>query len=272
MRKIIFRDDDTSYFTQPEHLDAIYGRIWDAGLPVCLAVIPNVYGDIRVYWSEGNPFDPGIPPQYRGQNKHFSILDNPQLCEFLIKKAQAGLVEICLHGYSHTFYEFTTHDTPVIQQKIEDGLAILNQAFPNIPIRTFIAPYDRLSPIALTELIKRGFNISTQSTNLAPLPYLPQLEGHEFAYINDSQKLYVCDNYFYTHRDDPHDSLMNVSKHIALYKLTTITNHYWMFFNDWEPNPNPNIMLHWDKFLDQILDDRTIQITQFDAEQSLDSY
>ena len=40
MPTIIFRDDDASYFTEPRRLEALYGRLWAASHPVCLAVIP----------------------------------------------------------------------------------------------------------------------------------------------------------------------------------------------------------------------------------------
>ena len=102
MPTIIIRDDDTSYFTAPQRLETVYGRLWDAGIPVCLAVIPQVYGDTRVYWTDGNPHDPGIPPAYRGTGKTYSILDNPELCAFLNQKIAAGLVEVCLHGNTHS--------------------------------------------------------------------------------------------------------------------------------------------------------------------------
>ncbi len=170
MRTIILRDDDTSTFTTPQRLQALYGRVWAAGLPVCLAVVPKVYGDTRVYWTDGNPQDPAIPPAHRGTESCYSILDNPQLCAFLNNLAAAGLVEICLHGFTHTFFEFITHDRAVIRQKLDGGMAILERAFPAAKITTFIAPYDRLSPAALTELIKRGFHICTQSLNLGQCP------------------------------------------------------------------------------------------------------
>lgn len=186
MRNIIIRDDDTSYFTRIDQLETIYGRVWDAGKPVCLAVVPNVYGDIRVYWRDGNPYDPGVPPQYRGKSEHYSVVDNPELCAFLTEKAQDGLVEICLHGYAHVFYEFITHDPAPIRQMLSEGLDILHQAFPDIPIKTFIAPYDRLSPTAVKEIIAQGFTISTQSTNLPPMPELPQLRGHQHASLNNN--------------------------------------------------------------------------------------
>lgn len=269
MRKIIIRDDDTSYFTRIDQLETIYGRVWKAGKPVCLAVVPNVYGDIRVYWREGNPYDPGVPPQYRGKSEYYSILDNSALCQFLHDKAKDGLVEICLHGFAHIFYEFISHDQSLIRQMITEGLEILHQAFPNIPIKTFVAPYDRLSPIAINEILAHGLSISTQSTNLPPLPHLPQINGHQHTHLNATQSLFVCDDYFFTHRDDPHESLMRASKHLALYKLAIITNHYWMFFHDWQMEPDPAMLHHWNLLLDQMLSDKTMDIVSFQQYDSL---
>ena len=261
--KIIFRDDDTSYFTSPWQLEAIYGRLWEAGWPVCLAVIPKVYGDIRVYWTDGNPHDPGLPPQHRGKDEYFSILDNAELCQFLNDKAAAGLVEICLHGYSHIFYEFITHRRPVIRQKLEKGLAILNQAFPAASIQTFVAPYDRLSPTAISELIQGGFHISTQSVNLAAVPGLPQLTGHQAAAINQAQMLYVCDEYLFSYQVDPSESLRRARTATANYDLTMVSSHYWMFFYPWRSSPNAADITCWNSLLDDVLERGSFEVTTF---------
>ena len=265
MRTIIFRDDDTSYFTTPGRLQAIYGRVWEASLPVCLAVIPNVYGDTRVYWKDGNPHDPAIPPAHRGSESYYSILDNPQLCAFLNDLADAGLVEICLHGYTHIFYEFITHDLAVIRQKLDDGMAILERAFPAAKIKTFIAPYNRLSPVALTELIARGFHICTQSLNLAPLPDLPPLAGFGVGAIDERQMLYVCDDYLFNYQRDPAESLRLAIAALAQNDLTIISNHYWMFYHPWRPEPNRPDIAAWNSLLDTILDVEDCEITSFGA-------
>lgn len=271
MRKIIFRDDDTSYFTRPDQLEAIYGRIWDAGHTVCLAVIPAQWGDIRVYWRDGNPFDPSIPPSYRGKEYPFSIYNNPELCEFLREKIDKNLVEICLHGYSHRFYEFITHDIHAIQEMLDLGMKTLEQAFPNATINTFIAPYDRISPTAIKEVIEtRGMSLSTMSTNLTSIPELPSIKGHDYTKLTNSQWLYVCDEYFYTHRDNPQESLEQIKSSLVQNDLTIITNHYWMFYHDWEDTPNKDMMDSWNHLLDDILSDDEVQIVSFSQNESLD--
>ena len=265
MTAIIFRDDDTSYFTPPQRLEAIYGRVWEAGLPVCLAVIPMVYADTRVYWTDGNPHDPSIPPAFRGRDECFSILDNPALCDFLNAKAAAGLAEICLHGYMHNFYEFITHDRALIRRRLERGLALLKQAFPAADVRTFIAPYDRLSPAAIEELIAAGFHISTRSLNLAPVPALPQIAGHGAAAITTGQTLFVCDDYIFNHKRDPAQSLSIARATLAAHDLSIICNHYWMFYHPWRDHPNPAAYAAWQSLLDDVLlGSETHRVTTFD--------
>jgi|GEM_PF-1581365 len=264
MRKIIFRDDDTSYFTRPDQLETIYGRIWEAGHPVCLSVIPAQWGDIRVYWRDGNPFDPSVPPQYRGKEYPFSIYNNKELCEFLREKVDQNLVEICLHGYSHRFYEFITHDIHAIQDMLNLGMQTLNQAFPNAPIKTFIAPYDRISPVAIKEIIEeRAMNLSTMSTNLMSIPDVQQIKGHGYTQLPNSQWIYVCDEYFYSHRDNPQESLERVRASISQNELTTIVNHYWMFYHDWQETPDNELLTSWNQLLDDILDNDAMEIVSF---------
>ena len=263
MPKIIVRDDDTSYFTAPGRLEAIYGRMWAAGLPVCLAVIPKIYGDIRVYWSDGNPHDPALHPSFRGRDECFSILGNPELCAFLDEKAAAGLAEICLHGCTHEFYEFISHDRELIRRKLDEGMSILQRAFPSASIGTFIAPYDRMSPIALEELIARGFHICTMSLNLAPAPALPQISGHAAAAINERQRLYVCDEYLFTHQRAAEESLLRARSALKENALTIISNHYWMFYHPWRDSPDAGRLSAWNDLLDDVLDKDEFEITGF---------
>ena len=263
MRTIIFRDDDTSYFTPPEKLEAIYGRVWDAGRPVCLAVIPWVYADTRVYWSEGNPHDPGIPPAQRGGTRNYDVAGNRALCDFLNAKAADGLVEICLHGYRHTFFEFISHDRELIRQKLREGIDRLRRAFPAAAIKTFIPPYDRISPVALEELIATGFHISTMSHNLAPLPPLPQIAGFAAGRINPRQMLFVCDDYLFTYQRDPAESLRLARVALAAKDMTIVCNHYWMFYHPWRPQPNEADIAAWNALLDVILDADDCEVATF---------
>lgn len=263
MRTIIFRDDDTSYFTAPAKLEAIYSRLWEAGHPVCLAVIPWVYADTRVYWSDGNPQDPGIPPAYRGQARNFAVGDNRALCDFLNEKAADGLVEICLHGYTHTFFEFITHDRALVRRKLREGIDGLQRAFPAAEIKTFVPPYDRISPVALEELIAAGYHISTMSHNLAPVPSLPQIAGFAAGCINQRQLLFVCDDYFFTYQRDPAESLRLARAALKADDLSIVCNHYWMFCHPWRSQPNAADIAAWHALLDAVLGADDCEVVSF---------
>ena len=218
----------------------------------------------EVYWTRGNPYDPAIPPAFRGRADGFYIGDNRELCAFLDDLARAGLVEICLHGLTHSFFEFATHDRLSIGEMLDAALQILDDAIPAASINTFIAPYDRLSPTAMRELIARGFHIATQSwKNLAPLPELPQIAGHAAAKIAAGQSLFVCDDYLFTHRIDPAQSLARARQLLSRNDLTIISNHFWMFFHLWREEPNAADIAAWNALLDDILEGGAFECHDF---------
>ncbi|MGE0866882.1 MAG: hypothetical protein AB7P34_23500, partial [Vicinamibacterales bacterium] len=81
--KVALRDDDTSYFTQPERLDAVYHDIWDR-LPVALAVVPHAAGFA----------DKAIPEQYWKAERTFPLDENPELVDRLRAHVAAGRVTV----------------------------------------------------------------------------------------------------------------------------------------------------------------------------------
>ena len=263
MPTVIIRDDDISFFTSPGQLERIYGRLWSAGLPVCLSVIPDQFADTRVYWRHGNPHDPGIPPAYRGQAQCYAVADNRELCAFLNELADAGLVEICLHGYTHTFFEFITHDRALIQRKLTAGLDMLRRAMPAAQVKTFVPPYDRVSPGALEALKAQGFHICTQSRNLAPMRDWPQLNGFAAGSLGRGQALFVCDDYLFTHKREPADSLQLARAALHENALSIVCNHYWMFDYPWREEPNREFMAAWDAWLDELLATNDCRVTTF---------
>ena len=77
--KVALRDDDTSFFTTPEQLHAVYHDIWDR-LPVSLAVVPRAAG-YR---------DKAIPEKYWEAGRVFPLEENTTLVEFLRERLAAG--------------------------------------------------------------------------------------------------------------------------------------------------------------------------------------
>jgi hypothetical protein len=250
MKTVIIRDDDVSYFTSPAQLETIYGRLWHANIPVCFAVIPEQRADVRVLHRESQPFDPSVPKQYRGQAKSFPLADNSELCEFLNDKAKNGLVEVCLHGFHHTYYEFDSHDETLLNQKIEHGLTQLRTAMPDAKIRTFIAPYDVISPTAFNLLLKHNFNICTCTASLKATPYAT-LQSYQRTALSPTQYLYACDEYFFSRHSTPEDGLTLAQSRLQNDLIIAI-NHYWTFFYDWQ-GEWAAMLDAWHQYVDNLL-------------------
>ncbi len=227
---VIIRDDDISFFTHPKQLEQIYGRLWEANHPVCLAVIPAQNGNARVAYREGQPIDPSIAIAYRGQDTNFSITENQELCVFLNDLVRQGLVEICLHGYCHGFFEFHSEDEAKITQKLSDGQQLLEATFPQANITTFIAPYDQLSEIAVGKVLNAGYDLSTKSESVKHL--IEDVTSYR-QYQIGQQNIFTCDEYLWTHRENPETILETSLKRLDDEPLLVLTNHYWTFFYDW---------------------------------------
>jgi len=260
--KIIIRDDDTSFFTRPDLLDRIYEPLWANNHPICLAVIPAQRSDVIVEHRPGRPYDPSIAPTYRGQTMGHSLLQNRELCAYLNERAREGLVEICLHGYGHSYMEFASEDEALLREKLAMGRRLLAESLPDAAIRTFIAPYDRLSTLALQLVYEAGFHLCTNSENLTPFPSLSTIGPYEGYRLSNGLKLFTCNEYLFTHRDKPDESLTNARERLRTETLLIVANHYWTFFYDWA-GPNESMLRCWRAFVDDVLANPDHELTTF---------
>ena len=259
---LIIRDDDTSFFTAPDLLHRVYGRLFDAGIPICLAVIPAHNGSVRVEHRPGQPFDPSIPPQYRGRDHDHAITDNPAICAFLAEISRQNLVEVCQHGLNHEYMEFGSDDTPHLEAKLRQGRAILAEALPDVSIRTFIAPYDRLSVAAFTSVLDSGYNLATRAESV---PFPDPVADYAHVIHPSGRHIFTSEEYIFTHRDEPSSVLATARKRLAEQDFLILTNHYWTFFHDWS-GPHP-LLDAWDQLVDDLLASRAnIKFSTFQQE------
>ena len=168
MRYVLLRDDDTNALTPVEYLDRLYRPFLDRGLPVNLAVIPNVRTDITYgqnilegFLMARNGTKEKLVPIGRNQPLVKYLLDNPGY-------------HIAQHGYNHEFVhgdcEFEQHHRRDIVRRLEQGAELLTKAgFPRP--ETFVAPYDRFTRTSMKEVSRRFRVISTAWFELARLPY-----------------------------------------------------------------------------------------------------
>lgn len=257
--QLIIRDDDTSYFTRLAQLEQIYAPLWERGLPVCLAVIPAHYGNIQVAAGDTPFTDPNIAPQYQGQEKRFPITDNPALVDFLNDLARAGLVEICLHGYDHDWMEFRTEDADIIAERLQGGRALLAEAFPDVPVNTFIAPYDGISAVALEAVIAAGYHTALHPYNVPALDGLPGTAMHQVALTGRGTKLFTGGIADYSG-----DIAAWLDEQAATDATVFCVNHYYMFYQDFGPLlPKP--YNEWRALMALIVDRYADQVTTFSA-------
>jgi hypothetical protein len=147
--KVALRDDDTSYFTEPDRLEAVYHDVWDR-LPVCLAVIPRAAG-FR---------DKAIPEQYWHAGRAFPLEENPALVDGLRALIAARRVTIAQHGYTHEDfpggYEFQA--APDIEQRLQAGRAYLDRTL-QTRVSLFVPPHNALSKRGLAAISAAGLNL-----------------------------------------------------------------------------------------------------------------
>lgn len=147
--KVALRDDDTSFFTEPERLDAVYHDVWDR-IPVCLAVVPRAAG-FR---------DKAIPEKYWQAGRAFALEENRGLVDRLRELITAGRVTIAQHGYTHEDfaggYEFQA--APDIEQRLQAGRSYLDETL-RTRVSIFVPPHNALSKRGLAAVSAGGLNL-----------------------------------------------------------------------------------------------------------------
>ncbi len=151
------RDDDVSYFTQPWMLDMLYGEAWKLGFKVSLAVIPYVKGTRLRF----------VPRSLSSSKRFFSISENRELVDYLLKKIEEGYVDVVQHGYTHAREdgkpEFAINDFRCIDERLKKGKRFLNETFER-DITVFAAPHDGVSRAAWKSIRRNGMHLCRKFT------------------------------------------------------------------------------------------------------------
>lgn len=147
--KVALRDDDTSYFTEPDRLEAVYHDVWDR-IPVGLAVIPQAAGFA----------DKAIPEKYWDADRAFPLEENAALVKALRALVKDGRVSIAQHGYTHEDYpdghEFQA--APDLEGRLARGQAYLESVL-DTRIRVFVPPHNALSKRGLKAVDAAGLHL-----------------------------------------------------------------------------------------------------------------
>lgn len=168
--KVAIRDDDTSYFTQPERLEQVYHDVWDR-VPVCLAVVPHAMGFV----------DKAIPEKYWQADRAFPLEENPAIVASLKQLTAAGRVTIAQHGFTHEDYpdghEFQA--APDLESRLARGQAYLEELI-GTKIRIFVPPHNALSKRGLQAVSAAGLNLLGSFLSFRPSmrPWEPRTAGN----------------------------------------------------------------------------------------------
>lgn len=153
--KIIIRDDDANFFTQPEDIQTAYSEIPD--FPVSFAVVPMVVDVI------------GGCPETKGNITPRFIGDNTEITTYLRNRAKESSCDVLLHGIYHQYKfpngvktpEMIWRETETLNLEEEIGLnkQRLEKLF-DLNINCFVAPSNRIMKRGIQAVYKNGMHYS----------------------------------------------------------------------------------------------------------------
>lgn len=243
MRLVILRDDDTNALTPVECLERLYRPFLARGLPVNLATIPEVRLDACTPDGRREGF---LPLQRNLAVETVALAERRALTDYLHANPGLHLVQ---HGCHHDRFEFDRTDRAEVIRRLERGAQRLREAgFDDV--RAFVAPHDKISPVAYEELAKRFPVISTGWFEWRRLPaawrpryLLKKISGRPHWRVNGTQLLSHPGCLLSYQR--PYDTMLETIKRtIARSDLTVLVTHWWEYFRDGRPDDDFIRVLH----------------------------
>ncbi|HTB81345.1 MAG TPA: DUF2334 domain-containing protein [Opitutaceae bacterium] len=235
MRYVILRDDDTNALTPVDCLEQLYRPFLDRGLPVNLAVIPEVRTNVRRADGRLEGF---LSVGRQTEFETMPMEENPNLVAYL--RTNKGF-HFAQHGCFHDYFEFDQLDQPAAIRLVELGAQRLQEAGFATP-RAFVAPYDRISRAGLLAVARRFDVLSTGWFELGRQPrtwlsrYLlkkirraPHWRVGRLAMLSHPGCLLSC-----TRPVGP--MLDAVRRQIEKQRLTVLVTHWWEYFREGIPD------------------------------------
>jgi hypothetical protein len=235
MRYVILRDDDTNAMTPTAWLERLYRPFLDRGLPVNLAVIPEVRTDVRQ--TDGR-FEGFLSVGHRTQSETMRMEENPDLVAYL--RANDGF-HIAQHGCFHNHFEFDQLDQPAAVRLVELGAQRLREAGFAAP-RTFVAPYDRISRASLLAIARRFDVLSTGWFELGRQPrewlsrYLCKKIQRAPHWRVGRMAMLSHPGCLLSYRRPTGTILDAVRRQVEKQRLTVLVTHWWEYFRNGTPD------------------------------------
>lgn len=260
MRYVILRDDDTNALTPVECLERLYRPFLDRGLPVNLAVIPEVATGTRI---------PGGAPEgyllgaHGTQSATIPIASNSRLVNYLDANPGYRIVQ---HGLHHEYFEFDALSRVDAARRMEIGTRRLEQAGWAKP-DAFVAPYDKLSSAALHEAARRFSVISGGWYELGRVPpywiprYLVKKIQKTPHWRVQSTSLLSHPGCILSRHHDYGTMMRRIVETTAAGTLTVLVTHWWEYFPEGQPDEPFIEQLH--ATAEYLASNREIQVVTF---------
>lgn len=243
MHYVILRDDDTNALTPIECLEQLYRPFLERGLPVNLAVIPNVRTD--TIGPDGAP-EKYLPAKRTDLPSWVPIARNRVLVRYLQENPGFHLLQ---HGHEHSLFEFGSDEKAEIARRLDEGTAALAAAGFSKP-KTFVAPYDRFSRVSLGEVAKRFEIISAGWFELGRLPFswwpryaVKKLLRRPHWRVGQTTLL-THPGCLLSYQRAYSTMLESVKRQVKSRQTTVLVTHWWEYFRNGEPDVAMIEILH----------------------------
>lgn len=156
MSLFAIRDDDTSFFTNPEDLESVYKSYWGK-VPISLATIPFSGPEHR-----DRSFSPTCSPDSENP-----LGANKNLVDWLKNKNKNGQIDIMLHGYSHRYRringqwvgEYGWKPQEQLAEETRRGKEYLESLL-ETNIKVFVPPSNTISKYGIQAIRSENLNLS----------------------------------------------------------------------------------------------------------------
>jgi len=249
MRYVIIRDDDTNALTPVSCLERLYRPFIERGMPVNLAVIPEVAtgtcmgsgqpeGFLLPAAGEAAPRRSSEPLQACAVRHErldkLPMAANQELVGYLLSHPSYRVVQ---HGSHHDYLEFDQPDGAEIARRLDRGSNALREAGLGQP-RTFVAPYDKLSSAALRKVADRFAVLSGGWYELRRLPW-SWWPGYALKKARRAVHWKIGDTLLLSHPgcllscNRPYPTMLDtIITHLKQHRLTVLVTHWWEYFRD----------------------------------------
>lgn len=243
MHYVILRDDDTNALTPINSLERLYRPFLERGLPVNLAVIPEVRLDSR---RPDGGIEGFLPTGHRPVAATRRMEESPDLVAYL--RANPGY-HVAQHGCYHDCFEFDQVDTAAADHLMERGTRRLREAGFKRP-QAFVAPHDRFSRSGLAAAARRFEVVSSGWFELGrqPRAWLPHYAWKKARRAPHWQvgrtTLLSHPGCLLSRARAPGSILPAIRRHVEGQRLTVLVTHWWEYFDAGEPVPAFIDVLH----------------------------